>query len=288
MESESESNIGFDVNCLNELISDWKETDQSLFRLYVGEALSFFPLISTDLETLNSTSVIKEIGSGIGLLSLLVADRGFRVISFEPESAGFSLMKRFQSAIDSSWSGEDQRVEWHDTKYSPPSVTSDQADFIFAVNVLEHVAEWRELVAEILDSEKTSAKLRLIFPNYTYPYEPHFHIPTLFNKRLTRRVMSKQIRNSSIADPISFWEDLSWPTGRQLSQYCQDKDYKCRFADEAFVGYLNRIKNDESFRERKGKFFTGIALVLLPVLTWFAGKLPKSYLPVIDVTITKN
>jgi len=289
VESENESDIGLDADCLSELTSDWTDTDQELLTMYVSEAVNFFPVISTDLDTLNTDSVVKEIGSGIGLLSLFIANKGFRVISFEPESSGFSLMKRFQSAIRSSWLGNgNQSVEWLDRNYSPPVSSANQADFVFAVNVLEHVPHWRELVAEIIDSERPNTELRLIFPNYIYPYEPHFQFPTLFSKRLTRRVMSKKIKNSPITDPISFWEDLSWPTGSQVAHWCKDMGYDCRFSREAFSSYLERFQQDESFRERKGKLFTVGVSTILPILTFLTSHMPSRYLPVIDVTVSRS
>jgi len=293
VESENESDVTFDANRLSELTSDWTGADQGLLNIYVSEAVNFFPVISTDVDILNTGSVVKEIGCGIGLLSLLVANKGFRVISFEPESAGFSLMKRFQSAVRSAWSGGDQSVEWLDRKYSPPLSSADQADFIFAVNVLEHVPQWRELVAEIIESEKPGAKLRLIFPNYIYPYEPHFQIPTLFNKRLTRLVMSKKLTNSTfgntpITDPLLFWEDLSWPTGSQVAKYCREMGYECTFSHKAFSSYLVRFQEDESFRERKGKLFTMGASIILPILTLLTSQMPYKYLPVIDITVTRS
>jgi len=288
VELGNESHISFDIDYLNELTSDWTNADQELLNVYVNEAVHFFPVISKDLQALNTNSVVKEIGSGIGLLSLFTANKGFRVISFEAESAGFTLMKRFQTSIRSSWRGGGESVKWLDRKYSPPTVGSDKADFVFAVNVLEHVPQWRDLVAEIIESEKPVTELRLIFPNYIYPYEPHFQIPTLFSKRLTRRVMSKQIKNAAITDPISFWDDLSWPTGSQVAKYCKDKGYECRFSREAFSSYLERIQSDDSFRERKGRAFTAAVSTILPILTFLTNQMPSRYLPIIDITVKRN
>ncbi len=173
-------------------------------------------------------------------------------------------------------------------KYSASTSATGQAEFVFAVNVTEHVPRWRELITEVIESEKPDVKLRLIFPNYIYPYEPHFQIPTLFNKRLTKWVMSKKIKNSSITDPISFWEDLSWPTGSQVKKHCQEMGYGCSFSNEAFSSYLERFQEDESFRKRKGRLFTIIVRMVLPVLTYFTNWIPSKFLPVIDVTITRD
>jgi SAM-dependent methyltransferase len=265
----------------------WSIQDCELFTVYVNETLKFFPLISSDLVDLPSQSTIKEIGSGIGLLSLLVAQRGYNVVAFEPESAGFSLMRQFHSTVRSAWRHGPVSVSWFDSEY-PAAGDQERADFVYAVNVIEHVPQWRDLVSNILIREKPHMKLRLIFPNYVYPYEPHFQSPTLFSKRLTKSIMSRKFRNTWIRDPEQFWEDLSWPTGTQIMKHCENMGYSCAFSNEAFLSYLERSQNDESFRQRKGKIFNGLVRVVFPILTSFSNWIPKRFLPVIDVTITKK
>lgn len=271
------------------MIKSWPIRDQEFLDMYVNEAMHFFPVIAKDLEKLTQKSLIKEVGSGIGMLSMLVADRDFRVVSFEPESAGFSIMKKFRSAVSSVWLGTGNlRVEWIDQNYSAPTSSADLADYIFAVNVIEHVPQWSELIVSIIDSEKSGAKLRLIFPNYIYPYEPHFQIPTLFNKRLTKRVMAKRILKSRITDPNAFWNDLSWPTGGQVAKHCREMEYDYSFSHQAVSSYFERFLHDEAFRDRKGKLFTIGVRTVFPVLTHLVNWIPGKYLPVIDVTISRR
>lgn len=279
----------FDSQNLAEITSTWPIREKELLSMYVNEAMHFSPVILRDVEKLPKSSLIKEVGSGIGMLSILVADRDFRVISFEPESAGFSIMKKIRSAVTSSWLGTgNSRVEWIDDHYSAPTTSADLADFIFAVNVVEHVPLWRELISNIIESEKPDSRLRLIFPNYIYPYEPHFQIPTLFNKRVTRRVMRTRIVKSNIANPDAFWDDLSWPTGGQVKNLSREMGYECAFSQRAFLSYLERFQNDESFRERKGKLFTFIIKLVFPLINHLANRMPGRYLPVIDVTIYRR
>lgn len=279
----------FDSQNLADITNTWPIREKELLTMYVNEAMHFSPVILRDVEKLPKSSLIKEVGSGIGMLSILVADRDFRVISFEPESAGFSIMKKIRSAVVSSWLGTGtSRVEWIDRHYSAPTTSADLADFIFAVNVVEHVPLWRELISNIIDSEKPDSQLRLIFPNYIYPYEPHFQIPTLFSKRVTRRVMHTRIVKSTIADPDAFWDDLSWLTGGQVKNLCREMGYECAFSHQAFSSYLERFQYDESFRERKGKLFTLVIRSVFPLITSLANWIPGRYLPVIDVTISRR
>ncbi len=286
---KSDSASSFDSRNLTEVSETWPIRDQELLDMYVKEAMHFSPIILEDLEKLTASSLIKEVGSGIGMLSLLVGDKDFQVVSFEPESAGFSIMKKFRSALISVWLGAGKsRVEWIDQRYSAPTSNAGMADFIFAVNVIEHAPLWRELIAEIIESEKPDARLRLIYPNYIYPYEPHFQIPTLFSKRITRWAMAKRIEASAITDPGAFWDDLSWPTGGQIARQCRKIGYDCSFSRRALLSYLERFQHDESFRERKGKLFTVGVKVFFPLLTHLMNWIPGRYLPVIDVTISRR
>ena len=286
---ESDSALPFHPCNLTEVTDSWPIRDQELLGMYVKEAMHFSTIILEDLEKLTTSSLIKEVGSGIGMLSLLVGDKDFQVVSFEPESAGFSIMKKFRSALTSVWLGTGRaRVEWIDHQYSAPTSSTDMADFIFAINVVEHAPLWRELITEIVESEKPDARLRLIYPNYIYPYEPHFQIPTLFSKRVTRHAMAKRIEASAITDPSAFWDDLSWPTGGQVAKHCRKNGYDCSFSRQALLSYLERFQHDESFRERKGKLFTAAVKAFFPLLTHLVNWIPGRYLPVIDVTISRR
>ncbi len=69
-DSGNSLNLPLDADRLNEVTSEWAIAERQLLDIYVNEALNFFPVISTDLDRINPNSIVKEVGSGIGLLSL--------------------------------------------------------------------------------------------------------------------------------------------------------------------------------------------------------------------------
>ena len=55
-----------------------------LLDTYVSEAEFFENVLASDISKLPSGSHLVEIGAGIGLLALEIADKGFEVTAFEP------------------------------------------------------------------------------------------------------------------------------------------------------------------------------------------------------------
>jgi hypothetical protein len=130
--------------------------------------------------------------------------------------------------------------------------------------------------------------VRFVFPNYLYPYEPHFNMPTLFGKKLTERVMRKRISNSIISNPLNFWNELSWPTGPQMKKVCVNNGLVPIFNSESFESYLVRLRSDEQFRKRKGAPMLALMQLSLPALFGIGKFLPSRYLPIVDVRIARS
>jgi hypothetical protein len=221
-------------------------------------------------------------------LSLLVANEGFTVISYEPESSGFPLMSKFRETLLSVWLGTSGTVIWVSEKYGVFSTASQPASYVFAVNVVEHIEEWPRLVSEIFENETDDVVTRFVFPNYLYPYEPHFNMPTLFRKNITARFMKSRITKSHLAEPQQFWDELSWPTGSQMKRVCGDFGLLSNFNSESFQSYLVRLRQDEQFRKRKGTFMLLSMYLALPVLVGIGKLLPPQFLPIIDVRISRS
>ena len=67
-----------------------------------------------------------------------------------------------------------------------------QPFFIFCVNVFEHVDDWRHFLDWASKNLNENGQFIVLCPNYGIPYESHFKIPIIFNKRL---------RNCSVVGP---------------------------------------------------------------------------------------
>ena len=190
--------------------------------MYIAEAEFFENVLTSDVSKLPIGSHLVEIGAGIGLLALNLAAQGYNVTAFEPEASGFTEMHSMRETIVSKWVGKFPAVNFVD-KYIDDTTKPDKlADYMFAINVIEHVPDYRLLIVNALKLKSDSATLRLICPNYAIPYEPHLEIPIILTKNLTWRIFKTRIAKSTIPNPVDFWKDLSWPSQRKLKKLLKE------------------------------------------------------------------
>jgi hypothetical protein len=251
---------------LSQLISEEPEDFKKLVRTYVGEALFFEALIARDLANRNGIERIVEVGAGVGLLSLLLARRGYTVTAFEPESAGFSEMRKIRDLVLRSWEGPVPKVHFVD----------------------EHVPEFSRFMETCVQSVAVGKEFRFVCPNYVFPYEPHFNFFTFFTKRATWRMKQSAIRKSQLPDPVGMWNDLSWITPRKLIRVAKTRSMEISFSKTAIRAYIDRPLNDQTFVERKGAIGKVVLLPLSRVLRIMLGLLPTRILPIIDVTVRRK
>lgn len=259
-------------------------------KTYVAEAKFFSDVLDHDWAGLAPGAQVIEIGSGIGLLSLYAAARGLTVTAYEPVSSGFSEVLNYREMILTSWTGPTPEVAWRDTELSAKSAptAAGRAEFAFAINVVEHVPDIESLIASTMNSLRSGGRFRFICPNYAFPYEPHFEIPTLFHKTITYQVFRRKIRTSAMVDPLAMWDDLSWPNVWTLSRILRRMNLRYNFSKSATAFYLRRVGEDATFSARKGPTVRSLFSVghsVAPTLLQFT---PVSLLPVIDCTVYRN
>ena len=254
-------------------------------RTYISEAKFFKNIVAPDVANLISGSYVIEVGSGIGLLSLHLASLGFEVTAFEPQSSGFNQMNAMRSLISENWKPSAPQVEFREASLNQTTQLEKLADYIFAINVIEHVHNFEELITHAVKAKTPEATMRIVCPNYSIPYEPHFNIPIIFTKRITKFIFGHKIHNSKIPDSDEFWGDLSWPTQKKLKKILKSKGWNVEFSRDATHEYLNRAFSDSDFIVRKGRIL-GSLFKLTSVLVKIVRFVPLAYLPVIDCRIS--
>ena len=254
-------------------------------RTYVSEANFFFEALKNDLESLPENARVLEIGSGVGLLSLMLAETGFSVVAIEPQSAGFKEMHEIQGILMDCWQGTIPEVEWRfiEFTYSPKD---EGYDYAIAINVLEHVPAWEPLIGEVARALKNEATFRVVFPNYIWPYEPHFRLPTIWNKKLSGILLAKKIRKSSISSPLDFWQDLSWLSSRKLMRASRSLHVELDFTKHSFTQYFYRLSSDKEFIARMGTESRMQRRLLIAIGMKLTRLIPARFLPVIDCRIS--
>ena len=261
-----------------------------LFDTFSQEAVVAYSWLEPDLKSLNSKSEVLEIGAGLMILSCYLVKCGFKITALEPIGTGFSQFKTLQKLII------DYAVK---TNCKPTIETTPiesfklikHFDFAFSVNVMEHVEDYSKAIINIHDALKTNGQYRFSCPNYIFPYEPHFNIATLFNKKLTEFVFKDKIyTNQKVGDPVGLWESLNWINVYKVSKVVKGIDDATVFFNTKMISdTILRVTTDSVFASRRSKWMIKIAMYAVnSKLYKLFGYLPASLVPIIDCTITRN
>lgn len=258
--------------------------------LYMGEARFGRKYIDSDLATISSTATILEVGAGSLLLSCQLVREGFQVSALEPLGDGFSHFDKLRNLI----------LEHARITGCVPTLLNLPAeklsvnsffDYAFSINVMEHVNDMPGVVVKVSNALKNGARYRFTCPNYLFPYEPHFNIPTLFSKKLTEHFFAGKIfGRQDVPDPVGTWKSLNWITvPLVVSGVKKVPDLHVRFNKKLLVSTIERVATDPQFSARRSKSMRTVlsALVALRLHSLFA-LIPATLQPIIDCTITKN
>ena len=255
---------------------------QFLLRTYMDEAAFFWRFLRPMLIQQEPSEVL-EIGSGVGLLSLFASLEAKEVTSLEPESAGFGTMAQLRAKILGEWGGGAQPVFENLFLHDLPK--EKKFDFIYSVNVLEHVPQPEKLLEEVYERLQPGGTAWFVMPNYSFPYEQHFEIPIFFNKRVTEKIFRNRIRNHHVSlDPIGLWAELSWPTQRGLRKFLLSRGWPHEFRQNVLGGYFARL-SEPHFVQRKGTLYRTLR-PLLKVLEPMVMASPLCIAPIIEFTIS--
>lgn len=260
-----------------------------VFETYAAEALFGRRLIEDELTYLSSKQKILEVGAGALILSCQLQREGFMVTALEPFGNGFDHFRQLQNIVIGLATKLDCLPQIIDT----PAEGLDKQnyyDLAFSINVMEHVNDVDSVIKNVIFALKNGASYRFICPNYLFPYEPHFNIPTLFTKSLTEKVFHKAIyNNSTLNDPLGTWKSINWITVSSVKRICtplQNVNLKMR-ADLLSI-MIGRVVDDPIFSARRSKWLTSIlSLVVFFKLHHLTKLIPAAIQPVIDCNIKR-
>ena len=253
------------------------------FLTYYEEAQFALKLFEHKIKALSKDANILEIGSGIGLLSNQIANLGFRNITcVEPDAKGFGNMWRIAKYVEAHPRYKSNNLtNFHDVIEKLD--TLKKFDFVFSFNVMEHVSQPSLVLRHIYQLLSPEGEYYFVCPNYVFPYEGHFNIPIVINKKITKIIFNKKIRLLKANEPLCLWESLNW-INPFLIKKSLPPDSQIAFRKEATNLYFSRLNSDPSFNLRKGVLVKFIALALRPLITL----LPTQLKPVIECSIRKK
>lgn len=260
-----------------------------LFNTYAEEAAFGRRYIASDLRLLPPGARVLEVGAGSMLLSCQLAREGFAVTGLEPTGFGFAHFDRMRELILECARDQDCLPQILDSTAEDLTL-ANCFDYGFSVNVMEHVGDVELSLFRVGRSLKPGASYRFTCPNYLFPYEPHFNIPTLFSKRLTERLLRRKIHaHPTMPDPSGLWKSLNWINVLGVRYMAKRlPELKISFNTTFFVSTLERVASDSDFAERRSPLTRKIILLLVKFrLHQLFGFMPAVMQPVMDCTVEK-
>ena len=260
-----------------------------LLEVMSGEARFALTWLADDLDALPDAAAILEIGGGSFLLSCELARRGFAVTTVEPTGAGFDALEELGNVV----------LELAARESAVPSVVRCKAEdfasdrhfqFAFSVNVMEHVESPDIAVRRVSAALAPGASYRFLCPNYLFPYEPHFNMPTLGSKSLTERLCSRRIHSSTnVNDPTGLWNSLNWITVPQVRRIAAaDPSVSVAFEKRTIGRMVERAIGDPVFARRRAPWMVTAARIFKSTgLLRLAALVPATCQPLMDVRLTR-
>lgn len=261
-----------------------------LFDTYSGEARFGRAYIEPNLQTLGCGISILEVGAGALILSTQLVREGFKVTALEPTGLGFSHFDQLRALVMEAAVANDCVPEL----LSFPAeelLIKDRFAFAFSINVMEHVGDVQTVIYRISESLQVRGIYRFTCPNYLFPYEPHFNIPTLISKSFTEKVFRRKVANSkAVLDPIGVWNSLNWISVLKVRKIARSyKLIKVDFDKRMLSTMLTRVLHDPMFASRRSP---AIVMLLSIVVRLSLHKIfdfiPVAIQPVIDCTVAKR
>lgn len=235
-------------------ISSCSQSDAlELFDVFSQEARVCRTWLDPNLKSLPVGSPILEVGAGLMLIACQLKREGFAVTALEPIGPGFTVFAELQKKI----------LKYAAKKGCAPIVLPIPVEELvaenifplaYSFNVMEHVTDVPTALTQVVNALKDRGEYRFTCPNYLFPYEPHFNIPTLFSKRLTTWVFRRRIAKIiSDSDSLAgLWASLNWITVPQIRQVLAEIENVTFWFDRTLLERtLLRIESDPIFASRR-------------------------------------
>jgi SAM-dependent methyltransferase len=245
--------------------------------------------LTDDLSRLPKGASILEVGGGIFLMSCQLAREGFAITAIEPTGVGFGAFEELGEVILAlaTRDGAVPKV----VRCKAEEFRSDGLfEFAFSVNVMEHIEAPDLAIERISASLSPEGCYRFLCPNYLFPYEPHFNIPTFGSKALTERLLRRRIqRDTKTDDAAGLWKSLNWITVPQVRRMVSaDASLAIAFERRTLASMLERAVGNVEFAKRRSAWMvTAIKMLRATRLLRFAPLVPATCQPVMDVRLTK-
>ncbi|HOM11386.1 MAG TPA: class I SAM-dependent methyltransferase [Spirochaetota bacterium] len=185
---------------------------------------------------------VLEIGAGAGIVSACLHLCGAQVTMIEPSSGAFSYHEKICASLHKHLGIQIPCITKPVEEIEPGL---PQYDFIFSINVLEHILNLDKAFSVMNYLLKYDGVMFHICPNYTIPYEPHVGVVLVpFFPRATF-TLSKRLRTH----PVS--EQLTFITVSSIKKLAKKNNLTVKFYKDMMYQSFMRLTTDSEFRKRQ-------------------------------------
>ena len=232
----------------------------------------------------NQKYEVLEIGCGIGILLAAIKEKypNISLEGIEPYKGGFDRLKATKSLIPNNIGIKYLKFEDFEPK--------KKYDIIYSVNVFEHLSDWKLYLDKTEDWLKPKGVNIILCPNYSFPYESHFRIPILLNKKITYFFFKNKINKfETEKKSLGLWKSLNFIKMRKVKNYCSKRNLNFRYRNQIFKDIVNRLDEDKEFQNRQSivGFFAKI-LKKMGFLEILNNNIFHFIHPYMKIEITKN
>lgn len=255
---------------------------------YLAESEFGLRQIFPFLTDLPEGARVLEVGSGPCILLAEIAERfpHLKVLGIEPMSDGFAFFQDFVGEMRAARPGMNVYMDGYE------NFSSDETwDLIFLVNVFEHLPDWRHFLGFVDRSLAHGGSCVVLCPNYGFPYESHFKLPVLWNKRITGATFRKRIDRFELEnDNAGLYRSLNFVRLSQVRRAARDRGLKLTVETGIISEMIDRLDADPAFRARQkalampARFLKGSSL-----LDWLLRvPLVQDFLPYMKLILSKG
>lgn len=256
---------------------------------YAGEARFGAAIIADELAAVPAGAAVLEVGAGAMFLSTALQAAGYQMTAIEPVGSGFSHMATLRTLVLDY--ARDRGAAPQVLEIAAENLNVDRAfDLAFSINVMEHVADVDVTIGRVAAALRPGAAYHFVCPNYSFPFEPHFGIPTLGTKALTWRVFHRRIRGSRVVlDPDGSWASLNWISVSQVRHICRRRRLEATFDGGVTSRFVQRALGDQTFQRRHGPTLRYVARGIEALgLARLADLVPVGLQPAMSCRVTRT
>ena len=225
------------------------DENEDYFNFIITDVMFGYKEIYQSIINNNIKSVL-EVGCGTGILISELKER-FPEIKFtglDPNESGFHDYKNISKKVIH----EEKSINIINSSIEAYT-TNETYDLIFSFNVFEHVKNQNEYLETTYNLLSQEGKSIIFAPNYDFPYEPHFILPIIINKKLTKKLFDKKIAtHENKTKEFGLWEGLNLNGKSSIEMFLIKNNYDYIFDLDIKDRMIKRIFDDKYFKKRQG------------------------------------